>query len=221
MENRITYCAPFVDTQSFPCVPANPTPTSVLASSNTMTVPLTVNYITTDFQHRRLETSVQFQNDPAARVAACQAVLMAIGNVYATCRIDSIGADDANIIPMSFPVVFEISVVLELIGWVSGDFTGIANAMTVKLQEAISSGAYAAFYDLLSGNELLVNGDIPVSQGDVSGPSSSSSATTSIVLPAAIGATGGFLLICLIVFLLMRQKAVNSQQQVHMEMGKR
>jgi hypothetical protein len=189
-----------------------------------MTVPLTVNYISTDFQHRRLQTSVQFQNDPLARVAACQAVLLAIGDVHVTCSIDSIGADDASITPTSFPVVFEISVVLELMGWVSGNFSGIANAMTVKLQEAISSGAYAAFYDLLSGTELLVNGNIPVSQGDVSGPedsSSSSSATTSIVLPAAIGAAGGFLLICLIVFLLMRQKAVNSQQQVHMEMGKR
>ena len=183
-----------------------------------MTFPVTVNYIATDFQ-----------NDPVARVAACQAVLLAIGNVHATCRIDSIGADDASIIPVSFPVVFEISVVLELMGWVSGNFTGIANAMTVKLQEGISSGVYAAFYELLSGTELLVNGNIPVSQGDVSGPSassgssssSSSSATTSSVLPAAIGAAGGFLLICLIVFLLMRQKAVDSQQQVHMEMGKR
>ena len=190
-----------------------------------MTVPVTVNYIATDFQRRRLQTSVQFQNDPVARVAACQAVLLAIGNVHATCRIDSIGADDASINPVSFPVVFEISVVLELMGWVSGNFTGIANAMTVKLQEAIWSGEYADIYELLSGTELLVNDGILVSQGEVSGPSassnSSSSATTSIVLPAAIGAAGGFLLICLIVFLLMRQKAVNSQQQVHMEMGKR
>jgi len=211
--------APTRKPTSSPVLQPTPGPTAVTATQTKMMVAMTINYISTDFQsRRRLLTSVQFQNDQTAQTAACQAVLLSIGNVYATCAVGTIGADDTSITPTSFPVEFKITVILEQMAeWNLGtsSVADIVSAMLSALQLAVTSGAYSSYYTALTGNVLLVNDEIPVTASEPT-VTSDDAATTSIVLPAVVGGVGGFLLILLIIFLVMRQRAVNSQQQVHM-----
>jgi len=121
---------------------------------------LKISFISSSGTVRRLETSVQFQNDPTAQLAACQAVLLSIGIANTTCAIGSIGADNPAIVPTSFPVVFNISVSPELMNGLSD--TAIENLFAGNLQTAITSGGFTAFYESLTGIELFVNIDVPV-----------------------------------------------------------